>query len=120
MPIKIKEGDGGKITTIHVSGKLVKEDYEQFLPEFERVVRQHGKLRLLFDMTGFHGLDAAALWEEIKFDSKHLGDIERCAMVGDKQWQHILTVFSKPFMRAKTQYFDHIELAGARSWLAQE
>jgi hypothetical protein len=37
------------------SAGAVKEDYEHFVPEFERLVRQHGKLRVLFDMTGFHG-----------------------------------------------------------------
>jgi hypothetical protein len=64
------------------SAGAVKEDYEHFVPEFERLVRQHGKLRVLFDMTGFHGWEASALWEDIKFDSKHFADIERLAMVG--------------------------------------
>ena len=119
MPIQINEGVGGKFLTVYVSGKLVKEDYEHFVPEFERLVRQHGKLRVLFDMTGLHSLEAAAIWEEIKFDAKHLGDIERCAMVGDKQWQHVMTIFCKPFMKAKIQYFDHADLADAQRWLAQ-
>ena len=68
MPIQLNEENGGKILVVHVSGKLVKADYEHFVPEFERLVRQHGKLRVLFDMTGFHGWDAGALWEDIKFD----------------------------------------------------
>ena len=67
MPIQLNEENGGKILAVHVSGKLVKADYEHFVPEFERLVRQHGKLRVLFDMTGFHGWEAGALWEDIKF-----------------------------------------------------
>jgi hypothetical protein len=55
MPIQLNQEDGGKILVVHVSGKLTKAEYEQLVPEFERLVRQHGKLRLLFDMTGFHG-----------------------------------------------------------------
>ena len=55
MPIQLNEENGGKILVVHVSGKLAKADYEHFVPEFERLVRQHGKLRVLFDMTGFHG-----------------------------------------------------------------
>ena len=120
MPIQINEDDGGKFLTVHLSGKLVKADYERFVPEFERLVRQHGKLRVLFDLTGFHGLEAAAFWEEIKFDAMHLADIERCAMVGDKHWQHIITVFCKPFLKAKIEYFNHADAAEARKWLAQE
>ena len=71
MPIQLNEENGGKLLAVHVSGKLAKADYEHFVPEFERLVRQHGKLRVLFDMTGFHGWEAGALWEDIKFDVKH-------------------------------------------------
>ena len=64
MPIQLNEENGGKVLVVHVSGKLAKADYEHFVPEFERLVRQHGKLRVLFDMTGFHGWTAGALWED--------------------------------------------------------
>jgi hypothetical protein len=121
MPIQvINEGDGRQFLTVHVSGILAESDYKHFVPEFERLVRQHGKLSLLFDMTGFHGWEAAAIWEEIKFDAKHLADIERCAMVGDKQWQHVMTFICQPFTKAKIKYFAHTDAAEAREWLAQE
>jgi hypothetical protein len=51
MPIQLNEENCGKILVLQVSGKLVREDYEHFVPEFERLVRQHGKLRVFFDMT---------------------------------------------------------------------
>ena len=117
MPIHINEDNGGNFLDVHISGILSQADYQQFVPEFDRLAGQHRKLRLLFDMTGFHGLEAAAIWEEIKFDAKHLTDIEQCAMVGDKQWQHVMTIFCKPFTKAKFRYFDHTDIAGARKWL---
>ena len=58
MPIQFDEEHGGKILAVHDTGKLEKADYEGFVPAFERLAPQHGKLRLLFDMIGFHGLDA--------------------------------------------------------------
>ena len=58
MPIQLSEEDGGKLLNVHVSGKLTGADYEHFVPEFERLVGEHGKLRVLFDMTDFHGWDA--------------------------------------------------------------
>ena len=119
MPIHINEPGEGNFLDVHVNGILSQADYKQFVPEFERLVRQHGKLHVLFDMTRFHGLEAAAIWEEIKFDAKHPADIERCAMVGDKQWKHVMAVFCKPFTKAKIQYFDHTDVAGARKWLAE-
>ena len=119
MPIQINENGDENLLAVHVSGILSQADYTQFVPEFERLVRQHGKLRVLFDMTGFHGWEAAAMWEEIKFDVKHLADIDRFAMVGDMQWQHVMAIFCKPFTKAKMQYFDHADVAGARKWLAE-
>jgi hypothetical protein len=54
MPIQLNEENSGKVLAIHVSGKLVKADYGHFVPEFERRVRQHGKVRVL-DKKWQHG-----------------------------------------------------------------
>lgn len=117
MPIQLTEEDGGKLLNVHVSGKLTSADYDHFVPEFERLVGLHGKLRVLFDMTDFHGWDVGALWADTKFAIKHFADIERIAMVGETKWQHGMAAFCKPFTKATVQYFDHAEAASARAWL---
>ncbi len=117
MPIQFNEENGGKTLAVHVSGKLVKSDYAQFVPEFERLAHAHGKVRVLFDMVGFHGWEAGAAWADIKFATKHFSDIERLAVVGEKKWQHGLATFAKPFTRATVRYFDHAAAAEARTWL---
>jgi len=117
MPIQLNEEDSSNLLSVHVSGKLTSEDYEQFVPEFERLVGKHGKLRVLFDMTDFHGWDAGELWEDTKFAVKHFADISRVAMVGETKWQHGMATFCKPFTKATVQYFDHAEAAAARDWL---
>jgi hypothetical protein len=117
MSIQLTEENDGKVLVVHVSGKLIKADYERFVPEFERLVRKHGKLRLLFDMTGFHGWDLSAAWEDFKFGVEHFADIERLAMVGEKQWQHGMATLCKPFTKAMVRYFEHAEAAEARKWL---
>ncbi|MFY9329094.1 MAG: STAS/SEC14 domain-containing protein [Georgfuchsia sp.] len=119
MTIQLNEENDGKILVVHVSGKLVKEDYAHFVPEFERLARQRGKLRLLFDMSGFHGWEVSAAWEDLKFGVKHFADIERLAMVGEKQWQRGMATFCKPFTNAMIRYFDHVDAAEARKWLAE-
>ncbi|MGA8489999.1 MAG: STAS/SEC14 domain-containing protein [Terriglobales bacterium] len=119
MPIQINEENGGNVLLLHISGKLVKADYNQFVPEFERLLRQHGKLRVFFDMSDFHGWEGSAVWEDVKFDIKHFADIERLAMVGDKKWQHGMATFFRPFTKAKTRYFDRADAAEARKWLSE-
>ena len=119
MPIELKEENDSKILVVHVTGKLVAEDYGNLVEEFERLLQQNGKLRLLFDMTGFHGWDVGAAWEDLKFELKHFADIERLAAVGDMKWQHGMVEFFKPFTMATIRYFDHTDIAEAREWLSE-
>ncbi|WP_420835273.1 STAS/SEC14 domain-containing protein [Marinobacterium rhizophilum] len=53
--------------------------------------------------------------EGLKFGVKHFADIERLAMVGEKQWQQGMATFCKPFTKAQVRYFDHNDAAEARS-----
>ena len=117
MATRLTERNGGKVLEVAVSGKLTHSDYERFIPEFERLAKQHGKIRVLFEMTDFHGWEAAALWDDIKFDLRHFADIERLALVGDKKWQKEMSVFCRPFTTARIRYYDHAAIEDARTWL---
>jgi hypothetical protein len=117
-PVTLKETNGGKVLEIQLTGKLAKEDYEHFVPVVERLVKDHGKIRLLVEMHDFHGWTAGALWQDVKFDAKHFSDIERLAIVGETKWQHGMAVFCKPFTAAKVRYFDRPAIDQAREWLA--
>ena len=119
MSVELNQSDGGKILEIKISGKLVKEDYERFMPELDRLIDQFGKIRLLVEMQDFHGWSAGALWEDIKLDWKHYSDIERVAFVGDKRWQKGMSIFCKPFTTAKIRYFELSDLASALEWIEQ-
>ena len=120
MAIQLSEKNNGKILEVQVSGKLVHADYQHFVPEFERLVKQHGKLRVLFDMADFHGWKAGALWDDIKFDLKHFNDIERLAMVGEKRWQKWMAALCEPFTTATVHYFAHDQADAALAWLRSE
>lgn len=117
MSIAIEERAEGKIFEIEVSGKLEKEDYAKFVPEVEKRIEEHGKVRILMVMRDFKGWKVSALWEDIKFDWKHWNDIERLAMVGDKAWQKGMSVFCKPFTSAKIRFFEPDDIDEARTWL---
>jgi hypothetical protein len=117
MATRVTERLGGKVLEVAVSGTLTHSDYERFVPSFERLAKQHGKVRMLFEMTDFHGWEAAALWDDIKFDLKHFADLERLAMVGDKQWEKGMSVFCRPFTTATIRYFDRTAIEDARTWL---
>ena len=119
MSIEMNETEGGRVLEVRLAGKLVKEDYEQFVPAAERLVNAHGQIRLLVEMHDFHGWSAAALWQDLKFDMKHFRDIERPAVVGEKRWHHGAAVFCRPFTTTVISYFDAAQLAEARRWLGE-
>ena len=119
MPIQFTEKNEGKLLEVHVSGKLTHADYQAFVPRFEQLVNQHGKIRVLFEMADFHGWEGPALWDDIKLDLKHFSDIELLAMVGDTKWEKGMSAFCKPFTTAKIRYFDRAAIADARAWLEQ-
>lgn len=116
MPIETEAANN--VAKVAISGKLSKEDYEIFAPMVESLIDRHGKIRMLFQMTDFHGWDAGALWEDIKFDVKHHGDIERLAFVGEKKWEEWMAKICRPFTSAAIKYFDVSELAAAEEWIA--
>ncbi len=117
--LQLEEKQGGKVLEAQIQGRLTKEDYEVFVPEIERLIRLHGKLRILLYMHDFEGWSAGALWEDIKFDAKHFSDIERLALVGESKWQQGMAVFCKPFTTAEVRYFDHSQLPAARQWIEE-
>jgi len=119
MSLQLTEEKDGKVLAVQVSGKLMKTDYERFVPEFERLIAQHGATRLLFDMTDFHGWEASAMWEDAKLGIRHFSNIERLAMVGETRWQHGMAIVCKPFTKATVRYFDQADRASAHAWVAE-
>lgn len=109
----------GKMLHVKASGKLTKESYEAFVPVVDAQIKEHGKIRVLFEMHDFHGWTAGAMWEDLKFDVKHWKDIERLAIVGETKWEKGMSVFCKPFTAAKIKYFDHANLDDAKAWIEE-
>jgi hypothetical protein len=106
----------GKVLAFKLSGKLHDEDYKHFVPLIEAAVAANKKVRLLAWFHDFHGWDAHALWDDIKFATKHCADMERIALVGDKTWEKWMATVCKPFTRATIRYFDASQIEEAWQW----
>jgi hypothetical protein len=113
------EGGSGKVIGLQVSGKVTHQDYEQFTPKMEELIKQHGKIRVLFSMHQVQGFELHAMWDDMKFDYKHCNDIERCAVVGEKKWEERLIKLAKPFYRSEIKYFDAAQIDKAWAWLKE-
>lgn len=118
MSIELNENADQRLLEVTASGKLSAEDYHHFEPAVERLI-DGGKINILFEMYDFHGWEMGAMWEDIKFATKHCRDVERIAMVGDKSWEKWMAMICKPFTMSKVKYFDDGQQAEARQWLTE-
>jgi len=75
---------------LRASGKLSKDDYTEVLEPALREGVESGKLRLLFVLTDFDGLEAAAIPEDMKTGLKAWvrdhSAWKRFALVTDVEW----------------------------------
>ncbi|MFY9256868.1 MAG: STAS/SEC14 domain-containing protein [Fuerstiella sp.] len=108
------------IVRLQVTGRLTAEDYNLFVPQIEDAIRQHGCIRIVFDMQDFHGWTFSAMWQDVKFDLKHFRNIERIAIIGDKAWEHGMAIFCQPFTSATIRYFDRSEVDEVEAWIQLE
>ncbi len=113
----VQERVHGNILELRLTGKLSRHDYLSFVPDTEKLIREHGKIRVLVILDEFHGWDAGALWEDIKWDIRHFNDIERVAIVGETKWHKGMAAFCKPFTAAKVRYFEHPQIDQAILWV---
>lgn len=119
MPVHLNHDTHHKYLEVRIDGKLHRDDYEELAPTVERLIDEHGRIRLLVVLHDFHGWDAGALWEDVKFDLKHFSDVERLAIAGESAWQRGMAIFCRPFTTAKVRYFPIEELPAAREWISQ-
>ena len=117
MSVTIKDLRKSGSIEIHAQGKLHKTDYDQFVPVLEKLIKEEGSARILLVMHDFHGWDAEALWEDLKFDMKHFNHFERLAFVGDQKWEKWMVTFCKPFTTGKIRHFPSEQEDAARRWL---
>jgi len=102
------ENISGNALKIIAPRKLYAEDFQQMAPEVDSFIRQHGKIRLLIDVSSFHGWNnVAALLKHIRFIKERHKKVERIAVVGARSWQHwvigVVRMIVHPEVRAYAQ-----------------
>jgi universal stress protein A len=105
------------VYAVRVSGKLSHEDYQNFLPDLEVLIKSDEKISLLIELDDFHGIDISAIKDDIKFSIRHNDAFEKVAIVGEKKWHRWMTLLSTPFFKGSVKYFNRIDLQDAWDWL---
>ena len=106
------------------SGKLSREEYREMMKPIYPALEQGGPVNLLFVVgDDFSGLDAGALWEDMKAGGsvglKHRSAWRRMAVVTDKDWIRNATAAAGWLAPGELRIFDPGQEAEATAWLAE-
>ncbi|RMG58399.1 MAG: hypothetical protein D6717_02950, partial [Gammaproteobacteria bacterium] len=113
-PIPVVEEN---IYAFRFRGRLTHDDYREFIPLVEDLIRQHGRISLLLELEDFRGWDTEAAFDDFRFGTRHEDDFERIAVVGDKAWERWMVALARPFTDAEIRYFDRDHIDEAWAWL---
>jgi hypothetical protein len=115
---KLGESSGNMIG-FKLTGTITKDDYDVMVPEVEKLIKEHGNIRLLIDMDEFKWESIKAWGADMKF-GKHLHKrIDKMAIVGDKKWEGWITHLAGPFFANDSKFFHPAEAASAWAWLRE-
>ncbi|MCL4500850.1 MAG: STAS/SEC14 domain-containing protein [Deltaproteobacteria bacterium] len=119
--LEVMPDSTGKILWLRAAGRLTDRDYrEVFIPSLEAVIREHGRVRILFHLApNFQGWTPGALWEDLKLDLKHRGDFEKVALVGAPAWADALMKLFGHFMPGQVMTFLREQLTEAWIWIQE-
>jgi hypothetical protein len=112
-----KEMDNLAAVEIDISGRVSTEEFDAAATKLETFIKRHGKVRVLEVIHDFEGMDAKALWHDLKFSLRHLNDFSRCAIVSDAKFLSIWAAIAEPFIDCEVAYFPTDEVETARDWL---
>ncbi len=107
------------IVAFRVSGKLTHQDYQEFLPKLEKLIREDRKLSVLFELHDFKGWDLEAALDDFRFLESHPDAFERIAIVGKSRLARWMTAMAAPFTGAEVKFFEEDELGEAWDWLRE-
>jgi len=111
------EYDNAQAVEIHVSGKVSTDEFDRLARKLEAFIARHGQVRVLERISEFEGMDATALWHDLKFSLRHLKDFSRIAIVSEPYIHNLWSSFVSPFVACEVEHFEPDQIAEARDWL---
>ncbi|HYJ58291.1 MAG TPA: STAS/SEC14 domain-containing protein [Methyloceanibacter sp.] len=115
--LSYKEYDNAQAVEIVLKGRVSTEEFDSVANRLEAFIARHGQVRVLEIVEDFEGMDATALWHDIKFSLRHLKDFSRVAVVAHPDTHHLWSALAAPLMSCTVEHFAPGEEDAARDWL---
>lgn len=111
------EHDNAQAVEISLSGRVSTAEFDRVAEKLEAFIARHGQVRVLEQIKDFEGMDAAALWHDVKFSFRHLKDFSRIAVVANPDIHNLWSNLVSPFMQCEVEHFAPDQIEEARDWL---
>jgi hypothetical protein len=107
----------GNLIAIRISGVLSKSDYPEFLALTKQKVTEFEDISLYIEIENFQEITLQSIWEEIKFEFRYFNNIDKLALVGEKDWQRRAASVLTALTTAEVKYFDKKDKDIALTWI---
>lgn len=114
--LKLLANSKDDFIAIKAKGTLHGEDYDALLPDIEKIIETHGKVRVYIDLEQFEGWDMAAAWKDMAFGVIHWNDISKLAIVGNAPWEGWVATMANAMMHGDVRHFGVRDRKQAREW----
>jgi len=119
--LTIIEGLPDHVIGIRINDKLRADDYEtQLIPLVNEKLKEHPKLDLLCCIDGeWKGMEAGAVWQDLRLGLGRIGHWARMAIVSDIKWMENAIKLFRVFSPGELRHFDGDDYADAREWVCE-
>jgi hypothetical protein len=114
---KILDLTKDNLIAFKVKGKVKKSDYDVLQALLEKTEREFDTRKLYVEIDSVEGIEAAALWEDVKTYFRHFKDLDKIAFVGPTDFISTLAKMSQPFVAGEVKVFGENEVMAAREWI---
>jgi len=105
------------IIEITLDGDLSRDDYDRVIERIERLIEEHGQVKLIEVVRDIGHLDRSAIWKDFKWSPRHLKDFSHVAVVADQKVADWMIAPFRMFISAEIRAFHLDELDDARAWI---
>lgn len=118
--IEMLEGFPEGVVAAVAKARVSRRDYEEILiPAVEAAFRRRNKVRCYYELgRDFAGIDAGAVWEDLRVGLGHLSGWERVAVVTDIDWVRLAVNAFRFLLPGAVRVFPTSETTEARRWIA--
>ncbi len=110
----------GSLIEVTIIDTLKAEDFRELGEKADKLIKEHGSIRVLINASGFNGWDnTEAAEKHFGFVKEHNQKVERLAVVAGHMWQYWLAALARMFLQPKIRVFDKDQIEEARAWLKE-